>query len=97
MQSGRHGQQLAKSDVGLLWIIKWEGFREVLFSENLGIETFGEKVMLLVEHDAAGDAGQRLAARRHRWDRFAIAASVIFLIDQPAVPRDEQSPMLARA
>ena len=97
MHARGHGQQVAEFDVRLARVVQREGFGQVFLGEDLGFEPFGNLVVLLLEHDAAGDAGVRLADRGHRRQRFAIALAVIFLVDQIAVARHQQPAVLAAA
>ena len=97
MQTGSHGKQLAEGDFGFSRIIEREGFGQIFFRENFLIESIGEEIAFLMQHDAAGNARERLANRGHGGDGFAIAAAIIFLINQPAMAHYEQPAVLAGA
>ena len=90
-------KQVAELDVRLARIVQRKCFGQVLLGEDLGFQAFGNLVVLLLEHDAAGDAGVRLAHRGHRRQGFPIALAVILLVDQVAVARHEQTAVLAAA
>jgi hypothetical protein len=88
---------MAQLDAGFARIVQGKCFGQVLLGEDLGFQAFGNLVVFLLEHDAAGDAGVRLAHRCHRRQGFPISLAVILLVDQVTVTRHQQTTVLTAA
>ena len=95
VHAGGHGQQLPQLDIGLQWIAQRKCFRQVPLGEYLGLKASGDPVVLFLEHDPAGNTGERLPDRRHIGMRFAIAFAEVLFVDQITVPHHHQAAMLA--
>ena len=86
----RHAKELAERDAGLARIVEREGFRQILFGENLGVEPGGYPLLELMQHDAARDAAERLARGGHVGIRVAAGAAEVALENEVPFPHDQQ-------
>src|SRR5439155_853229 len=60
-------------------------FGKVFLGEDPGFEPIGNLIVLLLEQDAAGDAGECFPDRRHIGMRFPVPLAEVLLIDQVTV------------
>ena len=72
-----------------------ERFGQIFFGEDFGFQAVRNLVVFLLQHDAAGNAGERLADGCHIGMRFAVPFAEIFFVNQVSVPHHQQAAVLA--
>jgi len=92
--AGGHAEKLAQRDVGAARVVERKRLGQILLGEDFGVQPVGDRVPVLGQHDAAGDAGERLAAGGHVGIGVAERPSGIFLVDQVPAPHDDQPRVL---